>query len=232
MSRIRTMCLSAVAVLALAACSTEDKPDAARRRLRLCRPNPIRSSNPARCRSRRRSSTASRTATFEPAIEEGMKRQLAEIDAIADNPAPPTFDNTIVAMEKSGQMLDPGQNVFHALTPGQHRRHAAEGGGDRGAQARRPSRRHLSQRQAVRARRGDLRPARHAESRSRSADAGRSLLPRLRPCRRQAVGRRQGHAARHQQAALHAGDRVRQQAAGRPPRPARWWWTTRPSWRA
>ena len=40
---------------------------------------------------------------FEPAIEEGMKRQLAEIEAIADDPAPPTFEKTIVAMEKTGQ---------------------------------------------------------------------------------------------------------------------------------
>jgi peptidyl-dipeptidase Dcp len=46
-----------------------------------------------------------RDSDYEPAIEEGMKQQLAEIDKIANNPAPPTFDNTIVAMEKSGQML-------------------------------------------------------------------------------------------------------------------------------
>ena len=42
---------------------------------------------------------------YQPAMEEGMKQQLAEIQKIANNPAPPTFDNTIVAMEKSGQML-------------------------------------------------------------------------------------------------------------------------------
>ena len=53
---------------------------------------------------------------FEPAIEEGMKRQLAEIEAIADDPAPPTFENTIVAMEKTGQMLTQVELVFNALT--------------------------------------------------------------------------------------------------------------------
>jgi peptidyl-dipeptidase Dcp len=53
---------------------------------------------------------------FQPAIEEGMKRQLAEIEKIADDPAPPTFDNTIVAMEKSGQMLTRVRLVFNAMT--------------------------------------------------------------------------------------------------------------------
>jgi len=52
---------------------------------------------------------------FEPAIDEGMKRQLAEIEKIANNPAPPTFENTIVAMERSGQMLNRVEQVFQAL---------------------------------------------------------------------------------------------------------------------
>jgi peptidyl-dipeptidase Dcp len=52
---------------------------------------------------------------FEPAIDEGMQRQLAEIEKIANNPAPPTFENTIVAMEKTGQMLDRVEQVFQAL---------------------------------------------------------------------------------------------------------------------
>ncbi|MDE2162538.1 MAG: peptidyl-dipeptidase Dcp [Alphaproteobacteria bacterium] len=53
---------------------------------------------------------------FQPAMEEGMKRELADIEAIANNPAPATFENTIVAMEKSGQMLDRVEMVFNALT--------------------------------------------------------------------------------------------------------------------
>ncbi len=55
-------------------------------------------------------------ADYVPAIEEGMRRQMREIDAIADNPAPPTFDNTIVAMEKTGQMLTRVMNVFSLYT--------------------------------------------------------------------------------------------------------------------
>ncbi|MGH8224595.1 MAG: dipeptidyl carboxypeptidase II, partial [Gammaproteobacteria bacterium] len=53
---------------------------------------------------------------FQPAIEEGMKRQLAEVDAIANNPAPATFDNTLVALEKSGQMLNRVEMIFGLLT--------------------------------------------------------------------------------------------------------------------
>ncbi|HEY1637583.1 MAG TPA: hypothetical protein VGF62_03590, partial [Rhizomicrobium sp.] len=49
---------------------------------------------------------------YEPALEEGMKQQLAEIDKIANNSAPPTFENTIVAMEKSGQMLARAAQTF------------------------------------------------------------------------------------------------------------------------
>src|ERR1051326_3482272 len=49
---------------------------------------------------------------YQPAIEEGMKQQLAEIDKIANNSAAPTFDNTIVAMEKSGQMLTRATTTF------------------------------------------------------------------------------------------------------------------------
>jgi peptidyl-dipeptidase Dcp len=52
---------------------------------------------------------------FEPAIDEGMNRQLEEIERIANNPARPTFENTIVAMEKSGRMLDRVEQVFQAL---------------------------------------------------------------------------------------------------------------------
>jgi peptidyl-dipeptidase Dcp len=53
---------------------------------------------------------------FLPALEEGMRRQKAEIARIANNPAPPTFDNTLAAMERSGQMLERVNRVFSALT--------------------------------------------------------------------------------------------------------------------
>ncbi len=53
---------------------------------------------------------------YQPAIEAGMAQQLSEIQAIADNPAAPTFENTLVAMEKSGQLLQRVLNAFGAVT--------------------------------------------------------------------------------------------------------------------
>ncbi|MFC5580635.1 peptidyl-dipeptidase Dcp [Rhodanobacter terrae] len=53
---------------------------------------------------------------YQPAIEEGMKQQLAEIEKIANNPQAPTFENTYVAMEKSGVMLNRVMAVFSAVT--------------------------------------------------------------------------------------------------------------------
>src|SRR5919206_146626 len=42
---------------------------------------------------------------YQPAIEEGMKRQLAEVQIIANKADAPTFANTIEAMERSGALL-------------------------------------------------------------------------------------------------------------------------------
>jgi peptidyl-dipeptidase Dcp len=53
---------------------------------------------------------------FAPAFEKGMAEELAEVDAIANNPAEPTFDNTIVALERSGQLLERARDAFSVLT--------------------------------------------------------------------------------------------------------------------
>ncbi len=53
---------------------------------------------------------------YQPAIEAGMAEELTEIEAIAGNAAPPTFENTIVAMEKTGQLLQRALNAFGAAT--------------------------------------------------------------------------------------------------------------------
>lgn len=49
---------------------------------------------------------------FKPALEEAMAQALAEVDRIAGNAAAPTFENTIVAMERSGEMLDRVTSVY------------------------------------------------------------------------------------------------------------------------
>ncbi len=53
---------------------------------------------------------------YQPAIEAGMTEQEKEIQAIANDPAPPTFENTYVAMEKTGQLLHRTMAVFEAVT--------------------------------------------------------------------------------------------------------------------
>ena len=52
---------------------------------------------------------------YVPAFERGMAEQSAEIETIASNPEAATFDNTIVAMERSGQLLERAQRVFFSL---------------------------------------------------------------------------------------------------------------------
>lgn len=49
---------------------------------------------------------------YAPAFERGMQEHMAEIEAIADSTEPPTFENTLVAMERSGQLLTRVANVF------------------------------------------------------------------------------------------------------------------------
>ncbi|MCU0305474.1 MAG: M3 family metallopeptidase [Thermoanaerobaculales bacterium] len=55
-------------------------------------------------------------AHFVPAFEEGMARQDAEVAAIVSNAEPPTFDNTIAALDRSGELLEEVSRVFFALT--------------------------------------------------------------------------------------------------------------------
>ena len=56
-----------------------------------------------------------KNAHYAPAFGKGMAEQLVEIEAIADQDDAPTFENTIVAMEKSGQLLNRVATVFYSL---------------------------------------------------------------------------------------------------------------------
>ncbi len=53
---------------------------------------------------------------YRPALVEGMRVQIEEIAKIAADPAAPTFDNTIVALEKTGLLLTRANNAFSAIT--------------------------------------------------------------------------------------------------------------------
>lgn len=50
-----------------------------------------------------------------PAFERGMAEQLAEVEAIANDPEPPTFENTIEALERSGRILDRTATAFFSV---------------------------------------------------------------------------------------------------------------------
>jgi peptidyl-dipeptidase Dcp len=54
-------------------------------------------------------------ADYQPGFEQGMAEEIGEIRRIAENPAAPTFDNTIVAMERSGTMLRRVSAAFGAV---------------------------------------------------------------------------------------------------------------------
>ena len=52
---------------------------------------------------------------YEPAIDYAIEQNRAEIDAIINNPEAPTFENTIVAMAESGELLGRVTGVFYVL---------------------------------------------------------------------------------------------------------------------
>jgi peptidyl-dipeptidase Dcp len=53
---------------------------------------------------------------YQPAIDAGMAQEVRQVETIAKNPASPTFANTIVALEQSGQLLDRVMQVFNCVT--------------------------------------------------------------------------------------------------------------------
>ena len=57
-----------------------------------------------------------RNEHFAPAFAEGMRVEALEVEAIANNKAAPTFENTIVAMERSGRLLDRVSAAFGTLS--------------------------------------------------------------------------------------------------------------------
>jgi peptidyl-dipeptidase Dcp len=57
-----------------------------------------------------------KNADFKPALQAGMKKQLEEISKVADNAEAPTFENTLVAIEKSGQIYNRANSIFSLLT--------------------------------------------------------------------------------------------------------------------
>jgi peptidyl-dipeptidase Dcp len=59
---------------------------------------------------------ATRAEHFEPAFAAALKQHLAEIDAIGTGAAPPSFENTVAALDRSGRLLHRIENMFYNLT--------------------------------------------------------------------------------------------------------------------
>jgi peptidyl-dipeptidase Dcp len=59
---------------------------------------------------------AVRAEHFEPAFEHALAQHLAEVDAIGNDPQPPTFDNTIAALDRSGRLYARIGGLFHNLS--------------------------------------------------------------------------------------------------------------------
>ena len=117
MHRFRTLSM-ATATFALAACSTSPtavpRPVPSVPVVQPAPPNPFEQASTLPFHAP--PFNLIKDSDFQPAFEEGMKRELTEIKKIADNPEPATFENTIVAMEKSGRMLDRTEEAFNGLS--------------------------------------------------------------------------------------------------------------------
>ncbi len=97
---------------------------------------------------------------FVPALEAAMAEKLAEVERIAADPAPPTFENTLAALERAGRTLERVNRIFETWssalsTPGLPGRRARDG-----APARGPAEPDRPERAALRAHRRGLRGAR------------------------------------------------------------------------
>lgn len=105
--------------LVLSACAHDPAPDPQPTNTDGPKQTPVQDDNPLFSRSSLQYQAPDYAAIelehFRPAFERGMQEQLAEIEAIADAQEPPSFDNTLVTMERSGQLLQRTAGVFFSL---------------------------------------------------------------------------------------------------------------------
>ena len=116
----RTVVLAAAISLALAACSgKESTPVSDTQTPAAAQPPADASTNPLLSASTLPFQAPPfdriQDSDYLPAFTEGMKQHLAEVRKIADNPEPATFDNTIEALERSGETLTRVSRVFFGI---------------------------------------------------------------------------------------------------------------------
>ncbi len=178
---------------------------------------PIPSPRRAPCRSRRRRSTGSRTAITSPPSSRAWPSRRRRSRRIADNPAPPTFDNTIAALERSGRMLDRVNEAFFGVVgrPTPIRRSTRYRRWRRRSSPQHQDAIYLNPKLFARVKALYTKIASASRLDPEQQQLLEHLLSAVRPCRRAAFRRRQGEAARAQHADLDARDRVPAEAARR-----------------
>ena len=147
-------------------------------------------------------------AHFAPAYEKGMAEQLKEIEPIAANPEPPTFENTIVALGKNRRTARTGRPHFFQSLEREHESHPAKNRDRDGAETVRAAGRDLFERPALQARRDALQQSRKTRSRRRIDLVDRALLQGFRARRRAALRRRQDQAQEDERRARRTADEV------------------------
>ena len=150
---------------------------------------------------------------YQPAIEAGMAEQRQEMRAIADNPAPPTFENTLVAMEKTGLLFNRAMAAFNGVTGANLNPELQKVQDYRGSQTGRAFGRDLSRLQIVPTGRRDLQATRFAEARCRIAAPGRVLLQEICALRSQPLRFRQGRTEKAKRRGVHPHQRFHHQVA-------------------
>ncbi|WP_371379694.1 M3 family metallopeptidase [Thalassotalea aquiviva] len=117
--KISVVALAISTTLLLGACSDNNQTDTTERLDPQKQEQGIKQTNPLLIASTLQYQTpdfdAIKDEHFMSAFTQGMAEHLQEIDAIANNPEPATFDNTLIAMEKSGALLTRVSLVFSNL---------------------------------------------------------------------------------------------------------------------
>ena len=115
----RTVILAAAISLALAACSGKESTPVSDAQTPAAQQPADASTNPLLSASTLPFQAPPfdriKDSDYLPAFNEGMKQHLAEVRKIADNPEPATFDNTIEALERSGETLTRVSRIFFGL---------------------------------------------------------------------------------------------------------------------
>ncbi|WP_412501002.1 M3 family metallopeptidase [Shewanella chilikensis] len=108
------LALAVGATLAISGCSTHTSQDTNLARAEATQNNPLFAKSTLQYQAP--DFRLIKDEHFKPALEAGIAEHYQEVLAIANNPEKPTFANTIVALEKSGELLSRASSVFYNLT--------------------------------------------------------------------------------------------------------------------